>query len=203
MPRERMNGIRLKGILTIGLVGMAFALGACAGTPEYPIATAKAIEQYVDFRALSSSPQSFRGRMVHLAGEILRVEPGGGAIINIYAQRKRLLVHPEYPGYRPDETVQDPPDRFLLVFHGKIDPDGSRVGNKFVAVAEYLPPSDEGGGESDGKPQADRVNFVGHCLHVWKTGVRKISFFVDRYTQMHQPLEDESYCDRERLAASR
>lgn len=181
---------------SLAVISLALALGSCASSQEYPTALAKDADPHVRFSALISAPSAFEGRVIQLAGEIVRVESVGEQVV-IWAKRKLIEVQPEYPGFRPEFfDLADLNERFVLVYPGRIDPDGRRIGNKFVTVAELMDPATSRSQTNNAVLENERLSFRARCLHIWKTAEKKLSFFLDRYTQVYQPLEQETYCRR-------
>jgi hypothetical protein len=179
----------------MAVISLVLALGSCVGSAqEYPTALVRDTDPHVRFSALIAAPSAFQGRVIQLAGEIVRVESVGEEVV-IWAKRKLIEAQPEYPGFRPEFfDVTDLNERFLLVYKGRVDPEGRRIGNKFITVAELLVPADLKSGTNNAVSERERLSFRARCLHVWKTGQKKISFFLDRYTQVFQPLEQDTYC---------
>jgi hypothetical protein len=104
----------------------------------------------------------------------------------IEGQRRWIGEVPEYPGYRPLEYEPYPTDMFLLAYSDWVDAKGLYSGNKFVAVGELIAPSVNS--------NLSMIAFRAHCLHIWKTGPKPISYFVYRRDYTYEPLEEQTYC---------
>jgi starvation-inducible outer membrane lipoprotein len=170
------------------ILGMVVFLGlaSCTGSlREYPTAAVKDSDPNIEFRVLRAAPETYKGKLIQLAGEIIAVRSQNPVTV-IEAQRKWIMTHPEYPGYRPLEVGGDPADLFILVYPGRIDPGSLMLGNKFITAAELF--------DSPKAREFKITSFRARCLHVWKTGEKKITFFADRYTQVYAPLEQETFC---------
>lgn len=173
---------------------LALALEACTTFyQEYPTDLVKDAEPNIEFKVLKAAPSAYQGRVIQLAGEILQIESAGEGTV-IWAQRKRLEEDPEYPGYRPVEIGDDPPDQFFLYFKGHLDSQGQRLGNRFIAVAELIVSSGSKDGKRKDLSASEQLSFRARCLHIWKTGHKKISAFPDRYNQVYAPLRQDTYC---------
>lgn len=98
------------------------------------------------------------------------------------ARRRRIEPHLAYPWYKPVEGGEPLAEQFLLSYPRPMDAQALRLGNKFIAVAELVGPS------------SDIVSFRARCLHVWKTGQNRIAELSDRFNQLYQALEEDTYC---------
>jgi hypothetical protein len=177
----------------LGVVVCLLFLSCASSRRQYPTAAVRPLELNMQFKPLLTAPEAYKGRIIHLAGEIVEIKSSneeGGIVLE--AQRLWLAEHPEYPGFRPLELGDDPHDMFVLWYPERLDPEAMRIGNKFVAVTRIV--------TSPKAKQMKLLVFRAHCVHVWKTGEKKIAFFKDRYTQVYAPLEQETYCTEDGLA---
>lgn len=161
--------------------GLVLVVGACAVAPEYPETLGSDIDLNFDFAAVRAVLDQYTGSVFQVAGEVLRIESGSDGI-RVLARRKWIQSHPKYPWYAPMEVGDSPGDQFVLSYPGHMDAQALRLGNKFIAVAELV-------GDKD-----DRLVFRARCLHVWKTGQNRIAELADRYNQLYQAMEEDTYC---------
>ena len=163
------------------IVGLLFALGACALAPQYPETLGSDIDPNFDFRNLKLALEQYKRSVFQVAGEMVRIESGGEGI-RVLANRKWIQWQLKYPWYIPVEAGEPPNDPFVLIYPSRIDAQALVLGNKFIAVAELVGTS------------GDLLEFRARCLHVWKTGHNRISELPDRFIQLYQALEEDTYC---------
>ena len=172
------------------VIALGLALSSCAPSQQYPQTAGRDINPNFEFENLKVALDVYKGTVFQLAGEIVQAKSVSNGTL-ILAQRKWVREDFNYPGYRPEETGEAPPDQFLLSYPRTIDAQGLMVGNKFIAVAELV------GLEKDngmGASQSSQLAFRARCMHVWKTGKSRISDFLDQYPQLYAPLEEDTYC---------
>ena len=167
----------------IKAAGLALGLVACAVAPEYPEMLGSDIDPNFDFGAVRAALDQYTGIVFQVAGEVLGIESGSDGI-RVLARRRWIRSRPEYPGYEPMPVERRglPGDQFFLSYQGDMDAQALRLGNKFIAVAELA-------GEKD-----DRLVFRCRCWHVWKTGHHRRADLADRYSQLYQAMEEDTYC---------
>lgn len=171
-------------------VGLALILGACVSPPQYPETPGSDVDPNFDFKNLRDSLDQYKGSVFQVAGEMVRVESGSEGV-RVMANRRWIQPQQSYPYNIPVESGEPPQDQFLVSYPGKLDAQGMRLGNKFVAVVELVGAS------------GDLLSFRVRCMHVWKTGQSRISELPDRFVQLYQALEEDTYCASGPQAASR
>lgn len=170
---------------------LTWTMAACAPVQRFPSDIEKRVvmEPTHEFGVLHMEPEVYRGGGTLLAGTIIDVEPISSGVL-LVTQRLPVLRQVDYPSYRPMET--SPTDQSILFYPGHIDPQGLKLGNKFIALAD---PKEFPGVTIKGVSKSSRY-FVASCLHIWKTGHNEISDFRDRYNQTYARLEEDTYCTK-------
>jgi hypothetical protein len=167
----------------------SWVVGGCVQVERFPsdIENTVALEPTLKFGVLQTEPE-----VRLLAGSLIGVEPIGSGVL-LVTHHLPVVKQIAYPSFRPMETR--PIAQFVLYYPGHIDPQGLRLGNKFIALAEKR---DLTVTASDGVSRTIPY-FVGRCLYIWKTGHHEISDLRDRYNQVYAPLEEDTYCTKATL----
>lgn len=167
-------------------IGLALALGACAPAMQYPETLGSDINPNFDFGNVKAALETYRGAVFQVGGEMVRVESRSDGV-RILARRMMIQQQLKYPWYAPVELAGTPLDEFFIFYPGRVDGQGLMLGNKFIAAAELV-----GTEKTDAQPLSFRVR----CMHIWKTGQNRIAELPDKFIQLYQALEEDTYCAR-------
>lgn len=172
----------------VKVVGLILALAACAVVRQYPEpeTLGSDINPNFDFANVKSALETYRGVVFQVGGEMVRVESRSNGV-RILARRMWIQQQLKYPWYAPVEMAGAPDDEFFVFYPGQVDGQGLMLGNKFIAAAELV-----GMEKMDAQPLSFRV----HCMHIWKTGQNRIAELPDKFIQLYQALEEDTYCAR-------
>lgn len=170
------------------VVGLALVFGACAPAMQYPEpeTLGSDINPNFDFGNVKSALETYRGAVFQVGGEMVRVESRSDGV-RIFAKRMLIQQQLKYPWYAPVELAGAPIDEFVVFYPGHVDGQGLMLGNKFIAAAELV-----GTEKMDAQPLSFRVR----CMHIWKTGQNRIAELPDKFIQLYQALEEDTYCAR-------
>lgn len=176
----------MKPILNVFLGLTCIVLAGCSTGSLFPPEVTRDMAR-PEFGVLEAKPDVFKGRVVQLAGRIIRTEetPNGTMLLV-----QELPVKKD-PIYGPSETDK-PTSSFAMLYPGKVDEKALWFGNKLIAVVVAK-------GEKtiaiDGIPR-EKPYVVARCMHVWKTGGYG-AYAVDDFPYVsagYYPLEHQTYC---------
>ena len=179
---RRMN----KGLsFVLGMFLIAWGLNACASQPLFPVAVLKDADPVVDFGVLKAEPDTYKGRVLQLAGRIVGVEDTtDGTLIVVHE-----LPIAEHPVYGPVETGVATGE-FAVFFPGKLKPQDAVAGNRLVVIGRIQ------GSRSlrvQGVPQTVPY-LVARCAAIWATGGEEIYTYLVRHGGDNYPQIEQTYC---------
>lgn len=171
-------------IMILFAVGLFMFLTGCTSTPPLPNGS-QALKSESEFGVLTAQPDVYQGRAIKLAGRMVGVETTAkGTIVTA-----EWLPYPknEYDG--PTDTVVGRKGRFAVFYPGKLEPEGSLNGNKFLVVGKM-----QGTQSMVSLGGSQTLPYIkARCLHVWKTGNAEIGTQPD-VENTGYPVREKTYC---------
>jgi starvation-inducible outer membrane lipoprotein len=179
----------MKPILNVFFAFTLIGFAGCSSGSLFPPETTNDAAT-PEFGVLQAKTDVFSGRVVQLAGRIVRVEESASGV-TILAQELPVVNHPTFGPKEPTE-INKPASSFFISYQGKVDPKALWFGNKFIVVGVA---EGQRTFAMDGIPRT-KPYLVARCMHVWNTGGYG-SYGIDDfpYTQDgYYPLEHQTYC---------
>lgn len=177
----------LKKAMAMMLFGALLA--ACSTPPLFPAAEVKEVDPNIRFADLEADPTTFKGRVVQLAGRIVRLDQTAEGTL-VVMHRLRVVEHPVYGP--AEAATKGPMGEFTFLFPRKLDPAAIAVGDRLIVIgtvqgARAVP--------LDGGTQTEPY-LLAHCLHVWDTKGEEIYDYTARHGGDFYPMIEATYCAR-------
>ncbi len=173
----------------IAVILFGALLAACSTPPLFPAAEVKDVDPNIRFASLEADPATFKGRVVQLAGRIVRLDQSADGTL-VVMHRLRVMEH---PAYGPAEAVtKGPIGEFSFLFPRKLDPTAIAVGDRLIVIgtvqgARAVP--------LDGGTKTEPY-LLAHCIHIWDTKGEEIYEYTARHGGDFYPMIEATYCTR-------
>ena len=177
---------RLLNVVIFTCLFLGLLLSACAKPPIFSDAVLREVDRTVIVRDLVTNPDSYKGRMVEIGGQILQALSEGDEVMMLV----RALPIRKEPVYGPYEKGRSL-GMFVVRFAGRVGTQDSQAGNMIVVIGPVmgaLPTA------SLSDVPVRRLTVNAECFHIWRTQGDQIDQFPWQADSRYWPLIEQTYC---------